>query len=494
MELALIFPHQLFWPHPAVKKDRPVGLIEDPLFFGPDREWPTRMHRQKLMLHRASMEAFAERLRDHGVEVHYRRCPAAGGTTETLLTALVGQSIGTLHWVDPVDDVLSQRVSAFAQARGLKLVTSESPHFLTPAAARSEWFSGNRRPFMARFYEQQRRRMNLLMNANATPLGGKWSFDTENRRRLPKTVTPPAIARFPPGQRLLEIRREIDADFPDAVGLSEGFNHATTHSQAERQLDDFLENRFRHFGEFEDAISQSHATLFHSVLTPSLNLGLLTPDQIIARTMATAESHHVPLNSIEGFVRQIIGWREFMRIVYERDGRRMRTRNFWGFTRRMPRAFYEATTGIPPVDQVIRRLLQSGYCHHIERLMVLGNFMLLCRIHPDDVYRWFMEMFIDSYDWVMVPNVYGMSQFADGGSFTTKPYLSGSNYLLKMSDYPRGPWCEIWDGLFWTFIADHHEYFEKQPRLSMMAHTCAKLGPKLNLHRQTAERFLSQLQ
>jgi deoxyribodipyrimidine photolyase-related protein len=157
----------------------------------------------------------------------------------------------------------------------------------------------------------------------------------------------------------------------------------------------------------------------------------------------------------------------------------------------MPSAFYTATTGIPPVDRVIRQVLREGWCHHIERLMVLGNFMLLCRIRPDDVYRWFMELFVDANDWVMVPNVHGMSQFADGGTFTTKPYISGSNYILKMSDEPKGAWCAIWDGLFWSFIADHLDFFQSNPRLSMIARTWLKMpAEKQCSHRDAAERFL----
>jgi deoxyribodipyrimidine photolyase-related protein len=200
------------------------------------------------------------------------------------------------------------------------------------------------------------------------------------------------------------------------------------------------------------------------------------------------------MNSLEGFVRQVIGWREFVHGIYHHRGTEIRNGNFWNFDRPLPRSFYDATTGIPPVDRVIRQLLDDGYCHHIERLMVLGNFMLLCRIHPDDVYRWFMEMFVDSYDWVMVPNVYGMSQFADGGTFTTKPYLSGSNYILKMSDEPKGPWCQIWDGLFWTFIGDHTPFFLKNPRLSMMARSWEKMTPeKQQAHRNAADEFLASV-
>lgn len=183
-----------------------------------------------------------------------------------------------------------------------------------------------------------------------------------------------------------------------------------------------------------------------------------------------------------------------MRGMYVQRGMEMRNGNFWNFDRKLPAAFYDGTTGIPPVDRVIRQVLEEGWCHHIERLMVLGNFLMLCRIHPDDVYRWFMEFFVDAYDWVMVPNVYGMSQFADGGSFATKPYLSGSNYIRKMSDEPAGDWCAIWDALFWTFIADELKFFSANPRLSMMARTWEKLGhEKQETHRRTAERFLQTL-
>lgn len=200
----------------------------------------------------------------------------------------------------------------------------------------------------------------------------------------------------------------------------------------------------------------------------------------------------VPLNSLEGFIRQVIGWREYMRGVYRLTGRQQRCRNFWGHTHPMPRALYQGTTGIDPVDTVIRRVLRHAYCHHIERLMVLGNFMLLCEIHPDAVYRWFMELFIDAYDWVMVPNVYGMSQFADGGLSTTKPYISGSNYILKMSNFRKGAWCAVWDALYWRFIDLHRDFFAMNPRMSVMVKQCDRLGPRLAEHHRTANAFLEQ--
>ena len=207
-----------------------------------------------------------------------------------------------------------------------------------------------------------------------------------------------------------------------------------------------------------------------------------------------SESGSIPLNSLEGFIRQIIGWREFMRVIYLRHGVAERTENFWNFTRPMPQSFYDGTTGIDPIDHVIQALHEDAYCHHIERLMVVGNFMMLCRIDPDEVYRWFMEFFIDAYDWVMVPNVYGMSQFADGGIFATKPYLSGSNYIRKMSDFKKGDWCEVWDGLFWTFVEDHRDFFLKNYRMAQMAQLHDRMSEeKKKNHRENAVRFLRKL-
>ena len=202
-------------------------------------------------------------------------------------------------------------------------------------------------------------------------------------------------------------------------------------------------------------------------------------------TLNFAQTHanKIPLTSLEGFVRQIIGWREFVRAVYLLKGSQQRSTNFWGHTRKLPESFYTATTGVEPVDTTIRRLQKHAYTHHIERLMVLGNFMLLCEIDPDEVYRWFMEMFIDAYDWVMVPNIYGMNQYADGGLMTTKPYISSSKYILRMSDYEKGSWCDVWNSLYWRFINKHRDVFRKNPRMSFMVSAFDRMpDEKRNTH------------
>ena len=286
--------------------------------------------------------------------------------------------------------------------------------------------------------------------------------------------------------------RQSDIEY---LGTSEFFFYPTNFKEAKDWLSDFFENRFSLFGDYEDAITKNESFLWHSLLSPLLNSGLLTPQDVIDKALLYSEKNNIPLNSLEGFIRQIIGWREFICLTYKKYGNKMRTTNFWNFPKKtIPESFYNASTGIEPVDNVIRNILKYGYCHHIERLMILGNFMLLCRIHPDEVYKWFMEMFIDSYDWVMVPNVYGMSQFSDGGIFSTKPYISSSNYIKKMSDYKSDHWCVIWDALFWKFIHENESYFRKKYRLAMLTRNLDKMGSsKLNNHLAIGADFLKNL-
>ena len=263
-------------------------------------------------------------------------------------------------------------------------------------------------------------------------------------------------------------------------------------SAAAQWLNDFLEERFVLFGDYEDAILKGENWLWHSVLTPMLNTGLLTPRQILECALEHAKRADVPMNALEGFIRQLIGWREFMRATYVDHGVEMRTTNHWGHVRSIPSSFYDGTTGIDPVDDVIGRVLQTGYCHHIERLMVLGGFMFLCEFDPDEIYKWFMEMFVDSYDWVMVPNVYAMSQHADGGLITTKPYFSGSSYIKKMSNHAKGDWTAIWDGLYWRWISNHVEELGKNPRWAMMCAMARKMdAQKMADHHQVADEYLA---
>ena len=350
--------------------------------------------------------------------------------------------------------------------------------------------------FQTDFYIQQRKKLGVLVDGRGKPTGGKWSYDADNRLRYPKGQQPPSL-KFPRTRQAMEPAIEyVDRHFPNNYGdVDHTVAYPVTSAQASRWLDQFLEERFVDFGSYEDAIVLEQSWLHHSVLTPMLNVGLITPRQVVDRTLEFAQaSGQVPLNSLEGFLRQVIGWREFIRAVYQLKGREERTSNFWSCDRAMPKTFWQGETGIAPLDAVIKKVLSTAYCHHIERLMVLGNFMLLCEINPNDCYRWFMEMFIDAYDWVMVPNVYGMSQFADGGLMATKPYISGSNYLMKMSNAPKGDWQEVWDALFWRFMHKHREFFLQNPRLGMLIKTYDKMSSERKSGLTSrAEKFLERL-
>ena len=494
MEISLIYPHQLFADHPALQQGRPVALIEDPLFFGTDPRWPLRVHWQRLLLHRASMACFAAALQEKGWTVVQQHHDAAADTAGHLeLLRLAGYRC--FHLADPVDDVLERRIRAFVQRHDCQLTLLPTPMLMTPSTVLEQHFGSGKKPFMAKFYEMQRKRLGVLLNDEGGPLGGRWSFDADNRKKLPKGITVPEEPRCAPSLFVLSARQQLAEETLPRLGSADDFAYPVSHADAEAWLDRFLEVRFQQFGAYEDAISTQHRVMWHGVLTPMLNIGLLTPQQVLDRTLARAESGDVPLNSLEGFIRQIIGWREFMAAMYRRHGGTMRTSNFWQFDDRpIPEAFYTGSTGLPPIDDAIRHALDTGYCHHIERLMLLGNVMLLCGFHPTRIYTWFMELFVDAYDWVMVPNVYGMSQFADGGIFTTKPYLSGSNYVRKMSDYRKGDWCEIWDGLFWSFIKRHDAFFRSQYRLAMMARNLDRMAPDvLTTHQRRAGDFLDGL-
>ena len=205
-------------------------------------------------------------------------------------------------------------------------------------------------------------------------------------------------------------------------------------------------------------------------------MGLLTPDEVIQKALDIAKLNSIPINSLEGFIRQIIGWREFIRGIYHYKGKEEQNSNFWKHDRKLTTDWYEGTTGITPLDDAIKDCIKYGYTHHIPRLMIICNIMNLSKIDPNEIYKWFMEMFVDSSDWVMVPNVYGMGTFADGGIFATKPYSCGSNYILKMSNYKKDEWCDIVDGLYWMFMNDNIAFFKSNPRLAILVKSLERMN------------------
>lgn len=489
MEAALIFPHQLFEHHPVLEQKRRVILVEEWLYF---RQFS--FHQQKLVLHRASMRAYADSLLQQGYELMYIDALMPEHDIRTLIPSLKKQGFKKIHWVDTEDNWLEQRIRGAAALASIEINLFPSPNFITTTEEYTNFFAARRRYFQTDFYVWQRKRFRILVNELGEPQGGQWSFDADNREKFPGHIPIPELPSAEADAYITEAIAYVQKHFPGNPGDTSGFVYPITHRSAKAWLQHFLNHRFQYFGPFEDAMVPKENILFHSVLTPMLNIGLLDPKEVINAVIQFARTNEIPINSLEGFVRQVIGWREFIRAIYQLEGGKQRTRNYFGYTRKIPSSFYTATTGIVPVDTVIRHVLRDGYTHHINRLMVLGNFMLLCEFDPDEVYRWFMELFVDAYDWVMVPNVYGMTQYADGGLMTTKPYISGSNYLMKMGSWPKGPWQGIWDALFWRFVHVHRDSLGGNHRLGMMVRTFDKFSKeKQDSLLATAEGFLSGL-
>lgn len=495
-EVVLVFPHQLFQFHPGIVPGRKVVMIEEFLFF---RQY--RFHFQKLCLHRATMKFYQNFLLHQGFEVEYLEAINPNADARKLGNWLTEKNMEKVIFASLSDDWLERRLISSLKNNQILWEMLPSPGFINDPKTALQHLKKKRNYFQTDFYIQQRKQHNILLDGTGTPQGGKWTFDTENRKKLPKNLSLPRIEISEDTDFKSEAAHYIQQNFPNAYGQKERITlWPATFDEANSILQRFLQERFHHFGLYEDAMAEGENVIFHSLLSPALNCGLLTPREVLNKVLVYADNQNIPINSLEGLVRQILGWREFIHLIYHKEGQNQRTLNFWGFERKIPETFWEGTTGIRPVDIVTKRVLKSGYCHHIERLMILGNFMILCEFNPDEVYRWFMEMFIDAYDWVMVPNIYGMSQFADGGLMTTKPYISGSNYILKMGDWKKEPgpgeknWTEIWDGLFWRFLQKQAHFFGSNPRMAVLLKTLENMPEERKTRLlEAAETFLSAL-
>jgi deoxyribodipyrimidine photolyase-related protein len=420
-------------------------------------------HKLKLVLFFSAMRAFADTLDKKKltyIEIEKKRM-----FFDALLEVIRAKKI-THIFMYAIDDVFFEReMILFCETHNLNLHFFDSPKFLLSVLEFKTYRANRSQLLLNDFYIWMRKKEKLLLDEKGQPLGGIWNYDAFNRKRLPRDREIPKMRFRSQNKHLLTVCQIIEKNFPNNPGKLEQIWFATTREEALVFAHDYFATRFFNFGEYQDAIVANEPFLFHSCLSYALNMGLLTPKEVIIMALATDAS----IETKEGFIRQILGWREFVRGMYRTGYTELDTApNYFAHKRKLAKCWYTGTTGIEPVDCVIQSVLKFGYTHHIERLMVLGNIMLLCEIDPHDVYRWFMELFIDSADWVMIANVYGMSQYADGGVFATKPYISGSAYILKMSHYGKDEWCEIWDGLYWRFIDLHKDTFAKNHRMSMM--------------------------
>lgn len=460
MSIFLIYPNQLFKNIDNLKNKK-VLLIEDTLFFT-----QYSFHIQKLILHRASMKFYEQYLKNLGIEVEYFE-------NESYLDIYNNEEI---FIYELFDNYLEKKV--YKNFKNINII--KNPNFIHP---------NDNNKFMHNFYKNRRKELNIFME-NGKPLYEKYSFDNENRKKLPKDIIVPTNLSFE--NRFINEAKKYCKRF-NSVGECKSFNYPITFEEAEIQLNYFLKNSFNFYGDYQDAITKKEGIdyLFHSNISSSLNIGLIDLNILINKIV----SSNAPFNAKEGFIRQIIGWREFMLSVYENNGIKMRNSNFFSFKNPMPQKIIEGKSGIEILDNTVKKVNKTSYAHHIERLMILGNIFLLLEIDPNEVYKYFMQYFIDAYDWVMVGNVYGMSQFSDGGTITTKPYISSSNYLIKMSDYSKNEsWCRIIDALYWRFLYKYSHLFSNNPRMKMQISLLNKISKeRLEEHLNIANEYLNKI-
>ncbi len=437
-------------------------------------------HKLKIYLFFCAMREYRDELINAGIEVSYFRLEQRDkGTlyTSFLNNFLRKNEIKQVNFFEIEDRPFETDLIQFFKSKDVEIHFHQSPMFMFSREDFSSNYEKNKIFRLASFYKLIRKKFKILVDDDMEPEGHRWSFDEENRKRIPNNTSIPKLQRPELSKYHTDVINLIKVNFPDHPGGLENIWFPVQRSAARQQLSQFLLERLPNFGVYEDAMRQGENFLFHSCISPFLNIGLITPHDVIENILKVYKKKQAPLNSVEGYIRQVLGWREFIRGIYQLRGQEQEEKNFWGHKRKLRNSWYDGSTGILPLDDCINSAVKDGYNHHIPRLMVISNLMNLCEIDPKIIYRWFMEMYIDSSDWVMVPNVYGMATFADGGLMSTKPYTCGSNYMIKMSNYKKGSWCDVVDGLYWRFIEKHKDFYQQNPRLSFQTKMLDRMNP-----------------
>ena len=446
-------------------------------------------HKYKILHTLSSMRSFRDELAELGARVFYSSIDEKE-FKEDYVSKLAKfankNNYDNLIFFEIEDKFFEKKINELKPK--FKIIYLKSPMFLFSRNVFAD-FIKDKKPFMGNFYKFSRIKNDLLVDNNK-PIGGKWSFDEENRKKIPKQIEIPKNITAKQTNHTSKLISFINKEFSTHVGNLEYFWLPTTRKECHLFLNNFIKNKFNLFGDYEDAISKKDDFLFHSALSPILNLGLITPQEII--DVIKKYHNKIKINSYEGFIRQVIGWREFIRGIYQKFEDTLLESNYFANKRKMKKCWYDGSTGILPLDDAIKKAIKLGYNHHIERLMIIANIMNLSRIDPGEVYSWFMQYYVDASDWVMAPNVFGMGLHSDGGIFATKPYICGSSYLLKMSDYAKGNWTDVVDGLYWKFIDDERDKLKKNPRLGIMIKILDNMKPeRKNKIYIAAENFLA---
>ena len=492
--LRIIFVDQLSSNNPTLEGMNSNDIL---LFYEPiETFYEIKHHKQKITLLVSALRHHIERI-NHKNVIHQKIEKNKKHDLVKLLKKIISdENVNKIIIAKPSDFKIYKDLMFFSQSSNIELEVLDDRKFISSASDFSEWASDKKTRIQEYYYRWLRKKYNIFMNEEGKPVGDKWNFDKDNRKGIKQLKSDiPERKKLVPDQITFDAMVDVEECFPKSIGTLENFSWATTHEEAENLLEDFIERYLLNYGSFQDAINKENTFMFHSLLSPYLNCGLLDPKICIekAEKKYYESNGEIPINSVEGFIRQVLGWREFIKGVYWENMPKYKNLNFWSHKGKLNSNWYEGTTGIPPLDDAINESSKFAYSHHINRLMIIANLMNLTGINPNEMYRWFMEMYIDAYDWVMVPNVYGMGSYADGGIFSTKPYICGSSYMLKMSNYKKDEWCDTVDGLYWRFVDKNIDFFKSNPRLAVMTRSLEKMDKerKKTIFKK-AEKFIEE--
>ncbi len=474
-----ILGDQLLVQHPALSSNRTVIMVESL-----ERLRHRRYHARKLVLILAAMRHYADALRERGYTVELRQAASFYAGVREHLVATGNTHVITMAAAEYDTRQMQHRLADMLSADlGYPITVEVLPNTQFLVAM----FPPKRSPkLMEPFYRHMRQQTGLLMTSAGEPEGGKWNYDADNRKPFDGRSVPP-LPTFAPDAVTRTAMQDVAQHCPHVVGDPLDFDLPVTHAQAQAALADFITQRLPNFGQFEDAMAHAEPILYHSVLAMLVNIGLLEPLPMATAATRAYYAGTAPLNSVEGFVRQVIGWREYIYYRYWELMPDLRKVNAWGHTRALPEFFWTGATHMRCMQHTLRRILATGYTHHIERLMLLCNFALLAELEPQQVNDWFMACFVDAYEWVMLPNVLGMGLNADGGKTATKPYLASANYINKMSDFCKG--CgynhkaRIGDAacpfntLYWHFLLKHELRLRANPRFGPAVLGVSRIAP-----------------
>jgi deoxyribodipyrimidine photolyase-related protein len=445
-------------------------------------------HKARTALFLAAMRHFRDALRGRGITVEYRELGqhAARTLAEALRTDLERLRPGRVIMVPAGEYRVAADLRAAVASAGLDLELAPDDHFFITPGEFEAWARGRKELRLEHFYRWMRRRTGLLMEADE-PAGGRWNFDAENRSSFGSAGPGwmPAPAAFPPDAVTRAVIDAVERELPGNPGGCDAFDWPVTRAQALTALDDFVTNRLALFGRWQDAMWRGEPWLYHSRIAAALNLKLLSPREVCDAAERAWRDGRAPLDAVEGFVRQVLGWREYVRGIYWREMPAYRDRNALAADQPLPAFFWSGETDLACLRETIGQTLALGYAHHIQRLMVTGLFALLWGVRPEEVHAWYLSVYVDAVEWVELPNTLGMSQYADGGLLASKPYVATGKYIARMSNYCAG--CRFrpdrahgndacpYTTLYWDFLGRHRERFARHPRLALQVRNLDRL-------------------